>query len=125
MSGAQFHFHRSNLCIPFNHLYFKVYEGEPDLSQLGEEQKFHRLGFLPSPFGTLSVHLHYRTKMELTPNPIADENETTEELRLATDLPQTRSFNFNNLQLVGLTCSLITHNNLKQLSFRPSGFCRS
>lgn len=72
-------------------IFYRVYEGEPDLSQLGEEQKFHRLGFLPSPFGTLSVHLHYRTKMELTPNPIADENETTEELRLATDLPQTRN----------------------------------
>lgn len=43
---------------------FKVYEKEPEMD-LGEEQKKVRIGLVTSPFGGFSVHLLYRTKMEI------------------------------------------------------------
>lgn len=52
---------------------YLVYEGEPDLTVLGDEVKHRQLGYLPSPFGTLSVELHFRTKMEIQPQPFVEE----------------------------------------------------
>jgi hypothetical protein len=45
-----------------------VFEGEPDLFLLGDDQRYVRLGSLPSPFGSLCVDLYYRTRMEIVPN---------------------------------------------------------
>lgn len=50
-----------------------MFEGEPDLSQLGDERKFKRLGQLSSPFGMVFVELHFRTKMEIQPQPFVEE----------------------------------------------------
>uniref|UniRef100_A0A914MG19 Autophagy-related protein 13 n=2 Tax=Meloidogyne incognita TaxID=6306 RepID=A0A914MG19_MELIC len=58
---------------------YKVFDGEPDLSILGEETKYRRLGYLPSPFGAISVELYFRTKMEIQPQPFVPEEEILEE----------------------------------------------
>jgi hypothetical protein len=58
---------------------YRVYEGEPDLSLLGEGQKCRRIGLLPSPFGAVNVDLHYRTRMEILPEPVVAENTTSVE----------------------------------------------
>ncbi|KHN71186.1 hypothetical protein Tcan_02432 [Toxocara canis] len=42
----------------------KVYEGRPELD-LGDEQKSYCIGSLKSPYGTISLELRYRTKMEI------------------------------------------------------------
>uniref|UniRef100_A0A183CFP9 HORMA domain-containing protein n=1 Tax=Globodera pallida TaxID=36090 RepID=A0A183CFP9_GLOPA len=52
---------------------FFVFEGEPDLAQLGDEYKFKKLGQFPTPFGALFIELNYRTKMEIQPQPFVDE----------------------------------------------------
>lgn len=61
-----------------------MFEGEPDLSLLGDEVKYKRLGYLPSPFGTLSVDLHYRTKMVIQPQPYVEEGSREELVGLRT-----------------------------------------
>ncbi|KAI1731896.1 autophagy-related protein 13 like protein [Ditylenchus destructor] len=66
-------------------IFYRVFEGEPDLSLLGEGQKFRRLGYLPSPFGTLQTDLHYRTKMELLPPPFVEQ--TVVEDQATVDIP--------------------------------------
>ncbi|CAK5078537.1 unnamed protein product [Meloidogyne enterolobii] len=58
---------------------YKVFDGEPDLSILGEETKYRRLGYLPSPFGAISVELYFRTKMEIQPQPFVPEEEILED----------------------------------------------
>lgn len=63
----------------FEDLLFKMFEGEPDLSLLGEERRPMRLGCLPSPYGSLNVDLYYRTRMEITPN-----------TRLETEMPKSQ-----------------------------------
>ncbi|KAL7070469.1 hypothetical protein ACQ4LE_010571 [Meloidogyne hapla] len=65
---------------------YKVFDGEPDLSLLGEETKYRRLGYLPSPFGTISVELHFRTKMEIQPQPFVPE-EIVEEKSIGIAIP--------------------------------------
>uniref|UniRef100_A0A915MBI9 Autophagy-related protein 13 n=1 Tax=Meloidogyne javanica TaxID=6303 RepID=A0A915MBI9_MELJA len=63
---------------------YKVFDGEPDLSILGEETKYRRLGYLPSPFGAISVELYFRTKMEIQPQPFVPEEEILEEQKSST-----------------------------------------
>lgn len=53
--------------------FLQVFEGEPDLSLLGEEQKHRRIGCLSSPFGSIQTDLYYRTKMEILLPPFVEE----------------------------------------------------
>lgn len=59
---------------------YRVFEGEPDLDLLGEGQKYLRLGYLPSPFGSVNVDLHYRTRMEIVPAPYASSETKSERI---------------------------------------------
>lgn len=74
---------------------YRVFEGEPDLSILGEEVKYKRLGYLPSPFGTISVELHFRTKMEIQPQPFVEEGKAAtskpQEIPIGISVPAERS----------------------------------
>ncbi|VDK46777.1 unnamed protein product [Anisakis simplex] len=45
-------------------VFYRVYEGHPELD-LGEGQKLYSIGKLESPFGTISLELGYRTKMQI------------------------------------------------------------
>uniref|UniRef100_A0A0M3I1F4 Autophagy-related protein 13 n=1 Tax=Ascaris lumbricoides TaxID=6252 RepID=A0A0M3I1F4_ASCLU len=64
-------------------IFYRVYEGRPDLD-LGEGQKFYSIGNLKSPYGTISLELRYRTKMEiersLKQHPEGKENECPKQL---------------------------------------------
>uniref|UniRef100_A0A914C2G9 Autophagy-related protein 13 n=1 Tax=Acrobeloides nanus TaxID=290746 RepID=A0A914C2G9_9BILA len=63
-------------------IFYRVFEGEPDLFLLGDDQRYVRLGSLPSPFGSLCVDLYYRTRMEIVPNanvsPIIEAKENVQ-----------------------------------------------
>ncbi|KAF7632100.1 hypothetical protein Mgra_00008476 [Meloidogyne graminicola] len=77
---------------------YKVFAGEPDLSLLGEETKYRRLGYLPSPFGTISVELYFRTKMEIQPQPFVPE-EISEEKSIGIAIPNEGSKIVSDLPL--------------------------
>lgn len=55
---------------------YRVYEGDADLSLLGENAKTVQLGKFVSRFGTVQLDLHYRTNMEFFPT--IDDNTATE-----------------------------------------------
>uniref|UniRef100_A0A1I7WJM5 Autophagy-related protein 13 n=1 Tax=Heterorhabditis bacteriophora TaxID=37862 RepID=A0A1I7WJM5_HETBA len=43
---------------------YRIYEGEPS-ADLGDESKHNRIGYLPSPYGSICLDLTFRTQMEI------------------------------------------------------------
>ena len=68
-------------------LCYSLAQGLPDLSALGSEPQSLTLGVLPSPFGTLTLNLHYRTKMVLADQPPPSPDRPPEEISPPRPLP--------------------------------------
>lgn len=58
---------RQGVCSDDYVICYRIYAGDPQFFMLGDGYQTAKVGTVPTPLGTISIHLAYRTKLLITP----------------------------------------------------------